>query len=72
MAFYEHRVFVEGVLWQLNPFDQWGVEKGKEMASKHCARLAAFEQNPDAGKPEGALGWLGELALSPPAPSRGK
>ena len=72
LAFYEHRVFVEGVLWQLNPFDQWGVEKGKEMASKHCARLAAFEQNPDAGKPEGALGWLGELALSPPAPSRGK
>ena len=72
LAFYEHRVFVEGVLWQLNPFDQWGVEKGKEVAPKHYARLAAFEQNPDSAKPEGALGWLGELALSPPTPSRGK
>ena len=72
LAFYEHRVFVEGVLWQLNPFDQWGVEKGKEVAPKHYARLAAFEQDPDSDRPEGALGWFGELALPPPAPGRGK
>ncbi len=72
LAFYEHRVFVEGVLWQLNPFDQWGVEKGKEVAPKHYARLAAFEQDPDSDRPGGALGWFGELALSPPAPDRGR
>jgi len=33
LAFYEHKIFVEGVLWQINSFDQWGVELGKELAS---------------------------------------
>lgn len=32
MALYEHRTFVQGVLWDINSFDQWGVELGKEMA----------------------------------------
>ncbi|MBC6438417.1 MAG: glucose-6-phosphate isomerase [Rhodobacteraceae bacterium] len=32
IALYEHRVFVEGVILGLNPFDQWGVELGKELA----------------------------------------
>lgn len=32
IAFYEHRVFVEGVLWNINSFDQWGVELGKQLA----------------------------------------
>ncbi len=31
MAFYEHKVFVQGVLWNINSFDQWGVELGKEL-----------------------------------------
>jgi len=33
IALYEHRVFVEGAIWGLNSFDQWGVELGKELAS---------------------------------------
>ena len=32
LALYEHKVFVAGVLWGLNPFDQWGVEFGKRLA----------------------------------------
>ncbi len=32
VAMYEHKVFVQGSLWSLNPFDQWGVELGKELA----------------------------------------
>lgn len=32
MAAYEHRTFVQGVIWRINPFDQWGVEYGKELA----------------------------------------
>ena len=32
LALYEHRVFVEGILWGTNPFDQWGVEGGKAVA----------------------------------------
>lgn len=33
LAFYEHKVFVQGILWGINSFDQWGVELGKELAS---------------------------------------
>lgn len=33
IALYEHRVFVEGAIWGINSFDQWGVELGKELAT---------------------------------------
>ncbi|HEY9212908.1 MAG TPA: glucose-6-phosphate isomerase [Ancylobacter sp.] len=33
IALYEHRVFVEGAIWDINSFDQWGVELGKELAA---------------------------------------
>lgn len=32
IALYEHKVFVQGVIWQINSFDQWGVELGKQLA----------------------------------------
>lgn len=32
-ALYEHKIFVQGVLWQVNSFDQWGVELGKKLSS---------------------------------------
>ena len=32
MACYEHKVFVQGVIWDINSFDQWGVELGKQKA----------------------------------------
>jgi glucose-6-phosphate isomerase len=34
IALYEHKVFVQGVVWDVNSFDQWGVELGKELASR--------------------------------------
>ncbi|WP_254592246.1 glucose-6-phosphate isomerase [Acinetobacter bouvetii] len=34
VALYEHKVFVQSVLWNINAFDQWGVEKGKEIANQ--------------------------------------
>ncbi|MDQ6868396.1 MAG: glucose-6-phosphate isomerase [Pseudomonadota bacterium] len=34
IALYEHKVFVQGVVWNINSFDQWGVELGKELANK--------------------------------------
>jgi len=34
IALYEHKVFVQGVIWNINSFDQWGVELGKELANK--------------------------------------
>ena len=33
LALYEHKVYVQSVLWDINPFDQWGVEYGKQMSS---------------------------------------
>jgi glucose-6-phosphate isomerase len=32
IALYEHKIFVQGILWDINSFDQWGVELGKELA----------------------------------------
>ncbi len=39
IALYEHKVFVEGVLWDINSFDQWGVELGKTLALRIQAEL---------------------------------
>lgn len=32
IALYEHKIFVQGVIWNINSFDQWGVELGKKLA----------------------------------------
>ncbi|MEB0139259.1 MULTISPECIES: glucose-6-phosphate isomerase [unclassified Undibacterium] len=34
LALYEHKVFVQGVIWGINSFDQWGVELGKQLANR--------------------------------------
>src|SRR5690606_26494139 len=39
LALYEHKTFVEGVLWQINSFDQYGVELGKVIANDIALRL---------------------------------
>ncbi len=38
IALYEHKVFVQGVVWNVNSFDQWGVELGKKLAAEILAR----------------------------------
>ncbi len=40
MAAYEHKVFVQGVIWGINSFDQWGVEYGKQLASQILPELS--------------------------------
>ena len=39
IALYEHKVFVQGVVWGINSFDQWGVELGKQLAQTILAEL---------------------------------
>lgn len=39
IAMYEHKVFVQGVIWGINSFDQWGVELGKQLAKTILAEL---------------------------------
>jgi len=49
LALYEHKVFVQGVIWNINSFDQWGVELGKEIARTLAqADTAAAEAAMDA------------------------
>lgn len=45
IALYEHKVFTQSVIWNINPFDQWGVELGKQLAGKILPELG------DAGLP---------------------
>ena len=44
LALYEHRTFVQSVLWQINPFDQWGVELGKQLAGRVLSALQQGDQ----------------------------
>jgi glucose-6-phosphate isomerase len=41
IALYEHKIFVQGVIWNLNSYDQWGVELGKQLASRILPELRA-------------------------------
>ena len=45
IALYEHKVFVQSVLWNINPFDQWGVEKGKEIANQLLPILSGEQED---------------------------
>jgi glucose-6-phosphate isomerase len=43
IALYEHKIFVQGVIWNINSFDQWGVELGKQLAGRILPELAGDE-----------------------------
>ncbi len=49
IALYEHKIFVQGVIWNVNSYDQWGVELGKELAGAILAELERGEK--DAAMP---------------------
>ena len=46
IALYEHKVFVQGTIWDIDSFDQWGVELGKVLAGTVTQELEA-EQEPE-------------------------
>lgn len=45
VALYEHIVFTQGALWNINPFDQWGVELGKALAQRIIPELECREES---------------------------
>jgi len=59
IALYEHRVFVEGAIWDIDSFDQWGVELGKELATKMVSYLQG-EKETDKLDPS-SLGLLNTI-----------
>jgi glucose-6-phosphate isomerase len=65
LAFYEHKVFVQGVIWGINSFDQWGVELGKVLASELVPMVKdpSLAKNKDAST-LGLLASFHELAKS--------
>ncbi|MCX6542137.1 MAG: glucose-6-phosphate isomerase [Actinobacteria bacterium] len=48
IALYEHKVFVQGCVWDVNSFDQWGVELGKVLANRITPELSAVNSNSSA------------------------
>jgi glucose-6-phosphate isomerase len=44
IAAYEHKIFVQGVLWNVFSYDQWGVELGKKLASAILPELTTTEK----------------------------
>jgi glucose-6-phosphate isomerase len=48
IALYEHKVFVQGSIWRVNSFDQWGVELGKALATRILPELAPGADRPPA------------------------
>lgn len=58
VALYEHKIFVKGAIWNLNSFDQWGVELGKQLANKILPELTAAESvNSHDGSTNGLINW---------------
>ncbi len=51
LALYEHRTFCSAQLWGINPFDQWGVELGKEIGVQILARMSGESDADDAMDP---------------------
>ncbi len=43
IALYEHKIFTQGIIWNINSFDQWGVELGKQLAKKILPELKGTE-----------------------------
>ncbi|GAB1372681.1 glucose-6-phosphate isomerase [Candidatus Kapaibacterium sp.] len=59
IALYEHKVFVQGVLWEINSFDQWGVELGKILAKKILSELQIGKiDNKHDGSTKGIMKFL--------------
>ncbi|ERL51225.1 glucose-6-phosphate isomerase [Halomonas huangheensis] len=57
IALYEHKVFVQGVIWNINSFDQWGVQLGKRIAGEISERIDERSQDFDAST-QGLLGLV--------------
>ena len=60
IALYEHKVFVQGAIWNVNSFDQWGVELGKALASKILPELQPGAPTP-AGHDSSTRGLIGAI-----------
>lgn len=62
IAMYEHKIFVQGVIWNVNSYDQWGVELGKQLAGKILPEiLEAKPVSTHDSSTNGLIAKIGEL-----------
>ena len=52
LSLFEHRTFVEGAIWGVNSFDQWGVELGKTLATRLHQHIAAMQNGESDSAPD--------------------
>ena len=62
IAMYEHKIFVQGIIWNIYSFDQWGVELGKQLAKKILPKLSSEDKVTDHdGSTSGLINAYKEL-----------
>ena len=59
VAMYEHRIFVQGIIWNVNSYDQWGVELGKQLAAAILPELSG--ETPISGHDASTTGLIGHI-----------
>jgi glucose-6-phosphate isomerase len=64
IALYEHRVFVQGAIWNLNSFDQWGVELGKGIAESIVGELRELKEGANGHSDSSVAGTKKPSAIS--------
>ena len=57
IALYEHIVFVQGVVWGIDSFDQWGVELGKALANRITPELTGEERGTHDSSTDSLIDW---------------
>ena len=67
VALYEHKVFVQSVVWGVNAFDQWGVELGKQL----CETIAPLVRHPARTRPPRRVRCAGGWTMSPACGTNG-
>ncbi|MBL8688378.1 MAG: glucose-6-phosphate isomerase [Rhodospirillaceae bacterium] len=68
IALYEHKVFVQGTIWGVNSFDQWGVELGKTLAKKVLPELS-LDALPAEGQDASTAGLIAHIKRTRVSPS---
>jgi glucose-6-phosphate isomerase len=64
IALYEHKIFVQGIIWNIYSFDQWGVELGKELAGKILPELkSSGETKSHDASTNGLINWYKKISF---------
>jgi glucose-6-phosphate isomerase len=64
IALYEHKIFVQGIIWNIFSFDQWGVELGKELAGKILPELRTGDETADHdSSTNGLINWYKKICF---------